>query len=102
MSFNDILGADQGTRHAPANLSNDIETLVESLDAHNVYRVQLGRVLGNDDGGPVKDAITAGLQSLTAGTKSPLSEYNEAFCLLQKRRKIIPVVWCGGCCIRDG
>ena len=64
---------------------------MESLDAHNVYRVQLGWVLGDDDGGPVKDAIMAGLQSLTAGTKSPLSEYNEAFCLLQKRRKIIPV-----------
>jgi hypothetical protein len=39
----------------------------------------------------VKDAITTGLQSLTAGTKNPLSEYNEAFRLLQRRRKIIPV-----------
>ena len=39
----------------------------------------------------MKDAITAGLQSLTAGKKNPLSEYNEAFCLLQRRRKIIPV-----------
>jgi len=48
-------------------------------------------VLNEDNGGPVKDAITTGLQSLTAGTKSLLSEYNEAFCLLQKRRKIIPV-----------
>ena len=43
------------------------------------------------DGGLVKDSITTGLQSLTAGTKNPLSEYNEAFRLLQRRRKIIPV-----------
>jgi len=64
---------------------------MDSLDAHNVYRVQQGRVLNEDDGGPVKDTITAGLQSLTAGTKNPLSEYNKAFCLLQKRREIIPV-----------
>ena len=60
----------------------DIETLMEGLDAHNVYRVQLGRVLNDDNGGPAKDAITAGLQSLTAGTKSPLSKYNKASCLL--------------------
>ena len=62
---------------------------MEGLDAHNVYCVQLSRVLNDDDGGPVKDAITAGLQSLTAGTKSPLSEYNEASCLLlsQTNRK---------------
>ena len=90
-SFNDILGADQGTRHAPANLSDDIWALMDSLNEHNVYQIQEGRVLNETDGGPVKDAITAGLQSLTAGTKNLLSKYNEAFCLLQRRRKIIPV-----------
>ena len=56
-----------------------------------MYQIQPGRVLNEDDGVPVKDSITTGLQSLTAGTKNPLSEYNEAFRLLQRRRKIIPV-----------
>ena len=64
---------------------------MDSLNEHNVYQIQQGRVLNQNDGGPVKDAITAGLQNLTAGTKNPLSEYNDAFRLLQKRRKIIPV-----------
>jgi hypothetical protein len=53
--------------------------------------IQPGRVLNEGDGEPCKDTITMGVQSLTAGTKNPLSEYNEAFCLLQRRRKIIPV-----------
>lgn len=90
-SFNDILGADQGTRHAPADLSDDIQTLMDSLDEHNVYRIQRGRVLKDDDGAPVKDSITTGLQSLTSGNKNPLSDYNDAFSLLQARRKIVPV-----------
>ena len=64
---------------------------MDSLNEHKVYQIQHGRVLDEDDGGPVKDAITTGLQSLTAGTKNPLSDYNEAFQLLQRRRKIIPV-----------
>lgn len=34
------LGADHGTRHAPANLTEDITTLIESLD--EVYRIQKG------------------------------------------------------------
>ena len=90
-SFNDILGADQGTRHAPPNLSDDIQALMDSLNEHKVYQVQHGRVLDESDGGPVKDTITTGLQNLTAGTKNPLSDYNKAFQLLQRRRKIIPV-----------
>ena len=90
-SFNDFLGADQGTCHAPPDLSNDMQTLMDSLNENNVYQIQQGRVLDEDDGEPVKDAITTGLQSLTAGTKNSLSEYNEAFRLLQRRRKIIPV-----------
>jgi hypothetical protein len=86
-----MLGADQGNRHAPANLSRDIATLMTSLDEHSVYRVQKGRVLDDDDP-PVKDVVTVGLQSLTAGTKNPLSEYNAAFQCLQSRRKMIPVI----------
>ena len=48
-SFNDILGADQGMRHAPADLADDIHTFMESLNENNVYRIQKGRVLDDDE-----------------------------------------------------
>jgi len=73
-NFNDTLGADQGTRHAPPDLTNDIVTLMDSLNENNVYRLQKGRVLGEDTGGTVKDVILAGLHSLTEGKKTPLTE----------------------------
>jgi hypothetical protein len=77
--------------HAPADLADDIHTLMESLDENNVYRIQKGRVLDDDDD-LVKDVIEVGLQNLTEGNKNPLSEYNEAFRNLQARRQMKPVV----------
>ena len=74
----DILGADQGTRHPPANLTEDITTLMQSLDENNVYKIQNGRVLDDDDE-PIKDVIATGLRNLVEGNKNLLSEYNEAF-----------------------
>ena len=55
-NFNDNLGADQGTRHAPVNLTDDIQSLMESLEENNVYRLQNGRELDENDG-PVKDVM---------------------------------------------
>ena len=89
-NFNDNLGADQGTRHAPVNLTDDIQSLMESLEENNVYRLQNGRELDEDDG-PVKDVMALGLQNLVEGNKNPLSDYNEAFQRLQRRRKMAPV-----------
>jgi hypothetical protein len=34
--FNDVLGVDVGKRHAPPNLTNDIETLMDSLEDYGV------------------------------------------------------------------
>jgi hypothetical protein len=90
-NFNDSLGADQGTRHAPPDLTNDIEALMESLDDNNVYRFQKGRLLGEDTGGAVKDVVLVGLLSLTAGKKTPLTDYNDAFKRLQRRRRMMSV-----------
>jgi hypothetical protein len=67
--FNDILGADQGTRHAPANLTEDITTLMENLDENNVYTIQNGQILDNDNE-PIKDVIAVGLQNLVEGNKT--------------------------------
>ena len=36
-TFNSDLGADQGTRHAPHDLTNDIQALISSLEEHRVY-----------------------------------------------------------------
>lgn len=88
--FNSEFGSSQGTRHAPPDLSKDIQTLMISLDEHNVYRIQKGRLLDDDDK-HVKHMFQVGLINLSAGTKSPLSDYNESFQLLQRRRRIMTV-----------
>jgi hypothetical protein len=57
------------------DFSNDIATLMESLEENNVYRIQKGRVLEDDQA--VKDHVVGtGLQILMEGEKNPLSEYN--------------------------
>jgi len=64
---------------------------MESLDENNIYRIQKGWIL-DDDNEPVKDVIKVGLQNLTEGNKNPLSEYNEAFQNLQAWQRMKPVV----------
>lgn len=64
---------------------------MESLDENNVYRIQKGRVLDDNDE-LVKDVIEVGLQNLTEGNKNPLSDYNKAFRNLQARQRMKPVV----------
>ncbi|KAF9536202.1 hypothetical protein CPC08DRAFT_775592 [Agrocybe pediades] len=78
------------TRHAEPQLQKDIESLMKYLSEHNVYKIQKGGTL-DDDEPPVKDVITAGFHSLTTGVKNPLSEYNDAFARLQRRRRMKPV-----------
>lgn len=85
-----MLGNDQGTKHAPAKLANDIQSLMESLDEHGVYQVQKGRTTDDDDP-PVADVISLGLVQLTNSQKSPLAEYNNTFQRLQARRRMQPV-----------
>lgn len=85
--FNQELGSDQGTKHAPPDLSKDIDCLMSSLAEHKVYELQPGRTLDDEDK-PVKDVIQVGFRNLTEGTKSPLSDYNEAFRRLQERRRM--------------
>ena len=64
---------------------------MDSLHENEVYHIKKGRTLDDDDG-PVKDVITAGLESLCEGTKNPISEYNNIFTRLQTRRKMKPVL----------
>jgi hypothetical protein len=89
-TFNSVLGTDQGTRHAPPDLTNDIQALISSLDEHKVYKIIPGRILTGENE-PVKDVVAIGLQNLTEGAKNPLSEYNTAFRRLQMRRRMTPI-----------
>jgi hypothetical protein len=62
---------------------------MDSLDENNVYRIQAGRMLDEEE--KVKDVIGIGLQHLSEGAKNPLREFNNAFQSLQRRRRMKPV-----------
>jgi hypothetical protein len=91
-----ILGSDQGTKHAPAELATDIELLMDSLAEHDVYQIK-GRVFAEGDGSLTPDIITVGIQQLTDSTSNPVKEYNAAFLKLQACRRLRPLVssWSG-------
>lgn len=90
-AINSFLGSHQGTTHAPPDLKDDIETLMRSLEEHEVYTVNKGRTLDEDDP-PVKDVIAIGTYALTDSSSNPLDEYNKAFKRLQTRRRLTPIV----------
>lgn len=92
-NINNALGADQGTRHPPPVLRNDIETLMDSLDEYNVYRIQAGRILDDEDLS-VPNVVSGGFHSLSSsdGSSNPLDDYNMAFKRLQHRRQMKPLV----------
>ncbi|GLB40944.1 hypothetical protein LshimejAT787_0901590 [Lyophyllum shimeji] len=76
--LNDLFGDDQGTRHAPPDLTEDIETLMESLVDYRVYQIIPGRIFDEDDP-PANDIITVGLQNIMDNSKSPLTEASASF-----------------------
>ncbi|KXN82724.1 hypothetical protein AN958_02062 [Leucoagaricus sp. SymC.cos] len=88
--FHATLGSDQGVKHADANLTKDIQTLMESLDDYDIYQIQPGRVLKGAK--PMPDVIAVGFQSLTAAMAwNPLDEYNTHFKHLQQCHHNPPV-----------
>jgi len=87
-TLNDTLGGDQGTKHAPPDLKEDIESLMSSLDEHKVYQIEKGWMVKEE---VVKEVVGLGLQNLMAGEKNPLNKYNAAFRRLQIWRKMKPV-----------
>jgi len=76
--MNKLLGSDQGTAHKPANLAEDIADLMVSLDEHDIYTLNKGSRLDNNDP-PVTDIITMGLQILADTNKGLIDNYNETF-----------------------
>ncbi|KAJ8090066.1 hypothetical protein PM082_018646 [Marasmius tenuissimus] len=89
--MNETLGARQGSRHSSVDLQKDIGVLMKNLQEHQVYEVQNGRTVDDDDSQIFKDNVTAGIEALTTGSDNPLTEYNRNFRRLQKRRRMPPV-----------
>ncbi|KAJ7114691.1 hypothetical protein C8R44DRAFT_880777 [Mycena epipterygia] len=85
------LGARQGSKHTIPNLEEDIAALMDSLNEHDVYTLQHGRVL-DDDEKPVPDILSVGMAALTHGASTtPLAEFNQQFEILRARRGLTPV-----------
>jgi hypothetical protein len=84
-----MLGTDQGTKHTPPDLSDDIRRLMKSLGDCHVYE-KYGRTftVPDDIKGEVEDVIKKGLKDITG----PLREYNRTFANLQDRCRMPPVV----------
>ncbi|KAJ7853799.1 hypothetical protein B0H14DRAFT_2197464, partial [Mycena olivaceomarginata] len=85
-----VLGSDQGNKHHPADLKNDISLLMASLREHNVYEIK-NRVFAKDDGSATPDVILVGAQQLIDSSSNPLTEYNIMFKRLQSRRHLQPL-----------
>lgn len=88
--FNDVLGVDQGTKHAPAEISKDIQALMDNLKINGVYELTKGRVF-DGEGQLATDVVEVGMHALLQGTRSPLKDYNESFERLQMRHRTRPV-----------
>ena len=85
------LGSKQGNRHAAPDLTEDIDKLMGSLAHHKVYVEQQGRVFDEDDP-PAPDMIVDGYASLSWGGATPLKQFNDMFTMLQRRRRVHPLV----------
>ena len=46
-AFNRTFGGDQGTKRAPPDPRSEIQSLMNSLYEHKVYRIQKGRMTGS-------------------------------------------------------
>ncbi|KAG6908630.1 hypothetical protein DXG01_003955 [Tephrocybe rancida] len=89
--LNHMFGDDQGTWHAPPDLTEDIESLMSSLEEYKVYHVVQGRVL-EDNEQPTVDIISFGLSNMMDNSKSPLTEYIKNFTSLQNQRRKTPII----------
>ncbi|KAG9093040.1 hypothetical protein FS749_015194 [Ceratobasidium sp. UAMH 11750] len=89
--FQRTLGDDQGVRHASADQTRTIDALMRSLAMNKVHMIKPGRKRAEENGAPVVDVLSAGMQALVHGANSPLTEFNQNFKVLQQRRKLTPI-----------
>ncbi|QRW16331.1 hypothetical protein RhiXN_04332 [Rhizoctonia solani] len=89
--FQRTLGDDQGAKHAQADLSRSIDTLIRSFTTNEIHTIKPGRSRADADGPPIVDMITEGMRQLVHGTDGPIAKFNRELERLQKRRKLMPV-----------
>ncbi|KAG8699819.1 hypothetical protein FRC08_005090 [Ceratobasidium sp. 394] len=77
-NLNNSLGSYIGRKHTLPDLSIDIQKIVDSLDRHQVYKIQPGCTLNEKDE-PTPDIKTLGLVKLMDGHLSGLDKYNKLF-----------------------
>lgn len=85
--MHDEFGSRQGNRHAPPDLSLDIDELMKSLREHRVYIQEAGRVIEGDKA-VAPDVIAKGAEQML----DSLTEYNALFQRLRERRRLRPLV----------
>lgn len=85
--MHDTFGSFQGNKHAPPDLSNDIDELMNSLREHAVYMPQESRSIDGDKA-EVPDVVALGAGQLV----TPIIEYNAMFERLRQRRRLRPLV----------
>ncbi|QRW22261.1 hypothetical protein RhiXN_09848 [Rhizoctonia solani] len=89
--FQQTLDDDQGAKHAQADLSRSIDTLIRSFTTNEIHTIKPGRSRANANGPPIVDMITKGMRQLVHGTDGPIAKFNQELEQLQKRRKLMPV-----------
>ncbi|KAJ6556692.1 hypothetical protein B0H10DRAFT_1930861 [Mycena sp. CBHHK59/15] len=78
-------------RHRGLKMKSSTKWASKSISEHDVYTLQPGRVLDNDEQ-PVPDILSVGMAALTHGASiTPLAEFNQQFDMLRERRRLTPV-----------
>ena len=85
--MNEAFGSRQGNKHAPPDLSKDITVLMNSMQEHEVYTVKPGRQIEGDKA-VVPEVISSGAGQIIG----PLTDYNNRFEQLRRRRRLRPLV----------
>ncbi|KAH9897009.1 hypothetical protein C8Q73DRAFT_642360 [Cubamyces lactineus] len=90
LEVNGALGVRLGSKHHTPNVERDLMAICNSLQEHNVFGIERGRVINPIDvmNGLVPNVINIGLNQLAG----PLDEYNDVFRKLQRRRRMTPLI----------
>lgn len=86
--MHETFGTRQGNRHAPPDLSEDIDELMKSLREHRVYTMEGGRIIEGDKAVTPDSVIAKGASQML----DSLSEYNSLYTRLRERRRLQPLI----------
>lgn len=71
--FNGTLGSHQGSKPTTPDLTEDIESIMGSLESHQVYSLRPGRIIELEDSkgnlGPVRDILSVGHSQIVSSLR---------------------------------